>query len=348
MPEDNSNNAGSQASNNSSYNSDCCNNSRCNDRSNKNNCGKNGSNSPNSGNSSNDNVNAAGRKESQAPMFIMLLFMVAVQLLALAILPAIAGTDTRVFEDPESTANPFVYILLILGFTLLLLLAIRLKQAWVISGFILLAVASSIYYVLVAFMPPLVAIIPTLAVMLLLRYYPEWYIIDAFGILVCAGISAIFGLSMTTLPAVLLLAVLAVYDAISVYKTRHMVSLAEGVIKIKAPLLFVVPKSKEYSFRRDQAAIGSTSSGGRGAYFLGLGDAIIPTILVISANWFLSAPAVFGVNLPALCAMAGTYAGFMVLMMTTRDKPQAGLPFLNSGAILGFLMGCALAGISPF
>jgi presenilin-like A22 family membrane protease len=295
-----------------------------------------------------DNKILSEEHESNTPMLVMLLFMIAVQLLALAILPAIASGDARVFEDPESTTNPFVYVLLILGFTLLLLLAIRLKQGWVISGFILLAVASSIYYVLLAFMPPLLALIPTLAVLLLLRYYPEWYIVDAFGILVCAGISAIFGVSMATLPAVLLLIVLAIYDAISVYKTRHMVSLAEGVIKIKAPLLFVVPKSREYSFRKDEVAISSQAGGNRGAYFLGLGDAIIPTILVISANWFLSAPAFLGVNLPAFGAMIGTYAGFLALMKTTRYKPQAGLPFLNSGAILGFLIGCALAGIRPF
>ncbi len=47
-------------------------------------------------------------------------------------------------------------------------------------------------------------------------------------------------------------------------------------------------------------------------------------------------------------AMVGTYAGFLALMKTTRDKPQAGLPFLNSGAILGFLLGCVLAGVRPF
>lgn len=281
-------------------------------------------------------------------MIVMLAFMIAVQILALAILPAIAGSDTRVFENPESTANPIIYIILILGFTLLLLLAIRLRQGWVVGGFVMLAVASSIYYVLLAFMSPLLALIPTLAVLLLLRYYPEWYIVDAFGILVCAGISAIFGVSMTTLPALLLLLVLALYDAISVYKTRHMVSLAEGVIKIKAPLLFIVPKSRDYSFRKDTLTLNSHAAGNRGAYFLGLGDAIIPTILVISANWFLSAPAILGVNLPAFGAMMGTYAGFLALMKTTRDKPQAGLPFLNSGAILGFLLGCVLAGIRPF
>jgi presenilin-like A22 family membrane protease len=284
----------------------------------------------------------------QAPVVVMLLFMIAVQLLAVAITPAIIASGNRVFEDPASTANPLLYLIIILGFTGLLLAAIRLKQGWIISGFIQLSVAASIYYVLVAFMDPLLALVPTAAMLLLLRFYPEWYVIDLFGILVCAGISSLFGVSMTTLPALLLLLVLAVYDAISVYKTRHMVSLAEGVISIKAPLLFVVPKSRDYSFRHDQVSVSSGEGKKRGAYFLGLGDAIIPTILVISADWSLPAASFFGLNLPALGAMIGTYLGFVALMTTSRDKPQAGLPFLDTGAILGFLVGCLAAGVRPF
>jgi presenilin-like A22 family membrane protease len=283
-----------------------------------------------------------------AHVLVMLFFLAAVQLLALAITPAITASGNRVFEDPTSATNPFLYLIIILGFTAILLLAMKLKQGWLISGFILFSVAASIYYVLVAFMSPWLAIIPTLGVMLLLRFYPEWYIIDIFGILVCAGISSLFGVSMTTFPALLLLLVLAIYDAISVYKTRHMVSLAEGVINIKAPLLFVVPKSRDYSFIKDKASITSKEGGKRGAFFLGLGDAIIPTILVISANWSLPASSFGGINLPSLGAMLGTYLGFLVLMTTSRDKPQAGLPFLNSGAILGFLVGCIAAGVRPF
>jgi presenilin-like A22 family membrane protease len=283
-----------------------------------------------------------------AHVLVMLFFLVAVQLLALAITPAITASGNRVFEDPASATNPFLYLIIILGFTALILLAMKLKQGWLISGFILFSVAASIYYVLVAFMSPWLAIIPTLGVMLLLRFYPEWYIIDIFGILVCAGISSLFGVSMTTFPAFLLLLVLAIYDAISVYKTRHMVSLAEGVINIKAPLLFVVPKSRDYSFIEDKASISSKEGAKRGAYFLGLGDAIIPTILVISANWSLPASSFGGINLPSLGAMLGTYLGFLILMTTSRDRPQAGLPFLNSGAILGFLVGCIAAGVRPF
>ena len=310
-------------------------------------------------------------ENSRIPVLIMLLFVIAVQILALAITPAIFASDYRVFADPTSTTNPVVYMLLILAFTALLLLAIKKKKNWIVSGFIQISIATSIYYLMVAFMPPLLAMLPTAAVLLLLRYYPEWYVIDAFGIIVCAGISSLFGVSMTIIPTLLLLIILAVYDALSVYKTRHMVSLAEGVIKIKAPLLFVVPRSRGYSFRKDPAPVstpeGSSQANGnpadsnqtsgsqaekaggkRGAFFLGLGDAIIPTILVISAYTSLPSGGFFGVNLPAIGAMLGTYLGFLALMTTSRDRPQAGLPFLNSGVILGFLVGCALAGIRPF
>jgi presenilin-like A22 family membrane protease len=287
-------------------------------------------------------------ESSKIPVLVMLFFVMVVQILALAITPAISASGNRVFEDPTSIANPFAYMLLILVFTGLLLLAMKLKRGWIISGFILLSIAVSIYYVMAAFMSPLLALVPTLVIMLLLHFYPEWYIIDAFGILVCAGISSLFGVSMTIPPTLLLLVVLAVYDAISVYKTRHMISLAEGAIKMKAPLLFVVPKSRDYSFRIDQE-ISNTSeeTKKRGAYFLGLGDAIIPTILVISASWSLPAGGFYGLSLPVLGAMLGTYLGFLLLMTTSRDRPQAGLPFLNSGVILGFLMGCLAAGVRP-
>ncbi|OPY48587.1 MAG: Signal peptide peptidase [Methanosaeta sp. PtaU1.Bin112] len=300
---------------------------------------------------------------SRVPVLVMLLFIIAVQLLAIAITPAISATDNRVFADPSSTSNPFVYMLLILAFTALLLLAIKKKKNWIVNGFIQLSIATSIYYLMGAFVSPLLALLPTAGSLVLLRYYPEWYIIDLFGIAVCAGISSLFGVSMTILPALLLLIILAVYDALSVYKTRHMVSLAEGVIKIKAPLLFVVPKSRSYSFRKDAAPVSasqirdksseSTESSSpadrkKGAFFLGLGDAIIPTILVISAYASLPAGGFMGINLPTIGAMLGTYLGFLALMTTSRDKPQAGLPFLNSGVILGFLAGCAAAGIAPF
>lgn len=287
-------------------------------------------------------------KVSRAPMLVMLLFVMAVQVLAIATMPAFSASGNRIFENPESTSNPIIYILFIIGFTALLLIAMKLKKGWVVGGFIILSIAATIYYILSTFIDPVPGLVLTLALVLLLRFYPEWYVIDAIGILICAGISSLFGISMTTLPALILLVVLALYDAVSVYKTRHMVTLAEGVIDIKAPLLFVVPKIEGYSFRKEHML---SSEDGRGAFFLGLGDAIIPTVLVISANWSIHAPALLsglGLNAPAFGAMLGTYVGFAALMTTSRDKPQAGLPFLNGGTIIGFLAGCAVSGVMPF
>ncbi len=171
--------------------------------------------------------------------------------------------------------------------------------------------------------------------------------IDTLGILIAAGVASIFGVSLEILPVVILLILLAVYDAISVYKTKHMITLAEGVIDLKTPILFVIPKRRDYSFIRD--GIGKLEEGGeRAAFIIGMGDLIMPSILVVSANVFMKGWRLLGViNLPALGAILGSLAGLAILLSyVASGKPQAGLPPLNGCTILGFLVGWGLAGFS--
>ena len=145
------------------------------------------------------------------------------------------------------------------------------------------------------------------------------------------------------LPVVILLVLLAAYDAISVYKTKHMITLAEGVIDLKTPILFVIPKRRDYSFRKE--GIGKLQEGGseRAAFIIGMGDMIMPSILVVSANVFIQGAKLGGIiNLAALGAIIGSLAGIFVLLhFVMSGKPQAGLPPLNGGTILGFLLGWA-------
>ncbi len=76
--------------------------------------------------------------------------------------------------------------------------------------------------------------------------------------------------------------------------------------------------------------------------FMGLGDIIIPGILVVSAFANLE-PLVtilgLGTNLlVALATLLGTLLGFTLLMrFVLSGRPQAGLPLLNTGAILAYL-----------
>jgi presenilin-like A22 family membrane protease len=189
-----------------------------------------------------------------------------------------------------------------------------------------------------------VLVLSVLATALLYKY-PEWYVIDALGILIGAGVASIFGVSLDVWPVVILLLLLAVYDAISVYKTKHMITLAEGVIDLKTPILFVIPKRRDYSFIRD--GIGKLGDGGeRAAFIIGMGDLIMPSILVVSANVFVKGAKLGGIiNIPALGAIIGSLAGLCVLLyFVMSGKPQAGLPPLNGGTILGFLVGLALMG----
>ena len=122
-----------------------------------------------------------------------------------------------------------------------------------------------------------------------------------------------------------------------------MITLAKGVIDLKTPILFVIPKRKDYSFIRD--GIGRLGDGGeRAAFIIGMGDMIMPSILVVSANVFLKGWRLAGIiNLPAIGAIIGSVAGLAVLLhFVTSGKPQAGLPPLCGGTILGFLIGWAV------
>jgi presenilin-like A22 family membrane protease len=284
----------------------------------------------------------------------MPLLLLAVEIGSILISLPVQAAGITAFEDPTSLANPFIFIAILLVFTGFLLLLIKYgKKGW-IAAIIAISIFLTFVYIFSALVnvvtadpslaAALVLILSILAIVLLYKY-PEWYVIDGLGILIAAGVAAIFGSSLEYYLVIVLLVLLAVYDAISVYKTKHMITLAEGVIDLKTPILFVIPKRRDYSFIKD--GIGKLDDGGeRAAFIIGMGDMIMPSILVVSANVFLQGWRLFGiVNLPALGAMLGSLAGLGVLLSyVASGKPQAGLPPLNGGTILGFLAGWALAG----
>ncbi|NJD78428.1 MAG: hypothetical protein FIB08_15260 [Candidatus Methanoperedens sp.] len=273
----------------------------------------------------------------------------------------------KAFSNPDDTGNVALWMALILGFTVFIFLIIKLNKKWIIQAIILISVAWTMYYVFIPFLsfgpyfllkltPATgleIVIGPSYYIILLISIgltfalykFPEWYVIDITGIIVGAGAASMFGISLAIIPTLLLLVVLAVYDYIAVYRTKHMVALAEGVMDLRLPILLVVPKHWKYSFLAEKF-----DKEEREAFFMGLGDAVMPTLLVVSANFFVRAgsynlPLLGSVNIPAIGAMLGTLAGFAVLMgFVMKGKPQAGLPFLNGGVILGYVAGSLIAG----
>lgn len=281
------------------------------------------------------------------PIISMGGLILIVQILALFLSTPMEVNEMQAFEDPTQVSNSIYYIVMILVFTLFVLLALKKNMKWVISLFIYLAIISTLYYVIFALftlIPSLsgfeaiTSVVLSIGVTVLLYKYPEWYIVDIVGVCIAAGVSALIGISLSVVPVIVLLLLLAIYDAISVYKTKHMVTMAEGIMDLKLPILFVIPKHLNYSFLKEDFKQGEKHE----AFFMGLGDAVMPTLLVVSANVFMKSN-----FYPILGAILGTLIGHAVLsILVMRGKPQAGLPFLNSGVILGFFAGVLISGAS--
>jgi len=390
-----------------------------------------------------------------AAVAIVCIFL-AVQLGALAFVELTPES----LQETEDGGNPGLSLAFVVGILLatgVMLAALNYGGASLLRGVILLASIYISFFALNVLVPdvvrpsvagetiPVLALGGALGLGVVLYVYPEWYVIDTAGVLMGIGAAGLFGVNFGILPALVLLSVLAVYDAVSVYGTEHMLTLASGVMEMRVPVVFVVPLSRSYSFvnaeppdavESDGDATGTsqpetdterptagestdeptgpTAAEGvgetaeptgegespaltaaelaelgpeavaelgeetvaaldpdavaeldeetrealdgarpdRDALFIGLGDAIIPTVLVASAAFFLDTePTVnlLGIpaTLPAVTAMVGTLLGLAALLwLVTRGRAHAGLPLLNGGAIAGYLAGALASGLT--
>jgi presenilin-like A22 family membrane protease len=295
---------------------------------------------------------------------------------SLAMLMSIPFMDMgyQAFENPNDLWIPVMYVVFILIFSGIVLFLAKKKKLGFIQGLVLFASGMTLMYVFIIPYDYLLSMlfstsyiyrhleflsylllfmcIGSAAILTYILYkWPEWYVVDSIGMVVGAGIIAILGISLGILPLFILMIALAIYDAIAVYKTKHMIGLADAVIEKRLPVVLVVPKTKNYSFRK-QKSIKNTiqTKGKREAMFMGLGDVVFPGSLVISAMTFLGHRVTIGDQVfweptlqsfgVALTTLIGAIVGYSILMKyVMKGRPQAGLPLLNSGAILGFAVG---------
>jgi len=281
-------------------------------------------------------------------------FILITQIIALLLAAPFKVAGITAFQNPEDPRNSIFFFIFIIAFTAFILVVLKFGGERIVYFVMLAAVAGTIYYVMIVLFPyPYIPLVSTLAFTVLLFTYPEWYVLDVTGLLIGGGAAAIFGISLGIFPVLLLMIILAVYDAIAVYKTKHMVALAESVIDLRMPVLFVLPRKRSFSLLKKPLkglqVSPSGDSGGTGgarggadsresvmedAFFMGLGDAIIPSLLVVASSVRFASVA------PAIGALIGTLAGYALLSsFAGRGKPHAGLPLLNSGSIIGFVIG---------
>jgi presenilin-like A22 family membrane protease len=187
--------------------------------------------------------------------FIGALF-VLVYGLALLVMGPFEAAGLSVFTNPNNPINLAYFIFTLIVFTAVSLLIVKFGGKRIVQVVILGAMCYLAFYVSLLlfallfsdFWSLVFAVAAAAVLIILLVKYPEWYVIDIFGVVVGLSVIAMLGISLSIFLVIVLLIALAAYDALSVYGTKHMLDLADVVLDLKLPLVLVVPKVRSYSF----------------------------------------------------------------------------------------------------
>jgi presenilin-like A22 family membrane protease len=144
-----------------------------------------------------------------------------------------------------------------------------------------------------------------------------------------AGIASAVGFGFSPVALLIVMAILAVYDVVAVYFTRHMVKLAKVMLRRKIFFAMILPESPSGLMTRI-AKVNADS----GFAFLGTGDLVLPALFAVS----VTAAQGLGAAVPVVI---GSVAGLLltnVLFLSQRlRRPMPALPPIVLGSIAGYV-----------
>lgn len=146
---------------------------------------------------------------------------------------------------------------------------------------------------------------------------------NAAAIMATAGVGVVFGVSLGVLPAILFLVLLSVYDYLSVFMTKHMVEIADHVIKNN--LAFTVTATEAIPGKKMEKRID-----------LGTGDLIAPVMFEVSTLSYNPIATVF--------VFIGAVASISIFLYLVWEKKVVlpALPPIVAGMIVSFVIGLVL------
>lgn len=148
-----------------------------------------------------------------------------------------------------------------------------------------------------------------------------------------AGVGAVLGVGLTPKQAIIILVIISIYDFIAVYKTKHMVKMAETMIEEQAVIALILPESGK-SFKASPGGF----QPGQGFMVLGAGDLVFPLLMTVST----ATVSLFG----GVVVLVFSFLGFLLLhiIFHSQKKRRAmpALPPLALAVIVGYLASIVL------
>ena len=226
-------------------------------------------------------------------------------------------------EDPINTIALMAYILIATGFMLVLI--------WFLKGFFLklffkvlesLAVLGTSFIVFGSFLTDLATVlILSFGLVFLRAIFPKHLILrNIASIIAVAGVGALIGVSFGVWPIIIFMVLLAFYDLIAVFKTKHMVVLAKSITKQNLSFTFALP-TKEHTFE------------------LGTGDMVVPLTFAVSVLHATNpALPLFSRLIPSLLILFASLIGLLWTLNYGAKQVGRALPALPPQTIIMLLV----------
>lgn len=247
------------------------------------------------------------------------------------------STTTRgqaVVRDTQSQVAPKRGWVLLVYFAVVTLLFYILVRFWgkrgasVLKIIFAIAIFSGIDIVFAGLIgEPWAVLIALLLVALRFSYSNLWVHNLAIGLAV-AGAAARLGVGFKPRSLMVVLALLAFYDIIAVYWTKHMVKIAKSLTREGVFFGFIVPRKD-----RDTWKLPEDLSKKKNFLMLGAGDLALPLLFAVGvANRnFL------GGIIISLFSLLGLLGMHIIFNLQEKLKPMPALPPMALGAALGYI-----------
>lgn len=143
-----------------------------------------------------------------------------------------------------------------------------------------------------------------------------------------AGMGAVLGLSVSPLATIAAIVIISFYDFIAVYKTKHMIKMAQSMMNSGAVMGLIIPPSiKEVSFSTKEIKFGDKF------FIIGGGDIVLPLMMTTSLIPFGIEKAI----LMSFFSFAGIILSFFIYSSQKEKKPMPALPPIALCCIAGYI-----------
>ena len=229
---------------------------------------------------------------------------------------------------------------------ILVIVKFGLKLIW--KGLLFFAIFFSIGISLGTFLSPLIAGLIAFILAVLKVFKPNVFVHNLSEILVYSGIAVLFVPLLQPLWVFVLLLIISGYDMFAVWKSKHMIKLAEFQIGTQAFSGLFIQSSKKINkriIRKSRGTVNiknkSVSTDKTGIAVVGGGDIAFPLLFAGSVMEFLIVSGVGNLDAFLKASVTSVFAtlallGLMVYGKKGRYYPA--MPFITAGCVLGYLI----------